>query len=76
MMRAAVSAGLGIALLPRFIVHDELRLGTLQIVELDRPPQSAELFVAHPRDQGTSGKIRALVAHLREAFGDRPYWEK
>lgn len=76
MMRAAALAGLGIALLPRFIVHDELRQGSLRIVHLDRSPQSAELFVAHPRDHGTSGKIRALVAHLRDAFGDPPYWER
>jgi DNA-binding transcriptional LysR family regulator len=76
MMRAAAAAGLGVALLPRFMVHDELRQGTLRIVELERTPQSAELFVAHPRDHGTSGKIRAFVAHLREAFGDPPYWER
>jgi DNA-binding transcriptional LysR family regulator len=76
MMRGAALAGLGVALLPRFVVHDDLREGALRIVKLDRAPQSAELFVAHPRDFGTTGKIRALVAHLREAFGDPPYWER
>jgi DNA-binding transcriptional LysR family regulator len=75
MMRGAALAGFGIALLPRFLVYEDLRQGALRIVELDRMPQSAELYVAHPRDRGTSGKIRALVAHLREAFGDPPYWE-
>lgn len=75
MMRGAALAGLGVALLPRFLVHDDLRRGTLRIVELDRAPQAAELFVVHARDRGTSGKIGALVAHLREAFGDPPYWE-
>ncbi len=74
-MRGAALAGLGLALLPRFMVHDDLRNGTLRIVTLDRVPQNAELFVAHPRDHETPGKIRALVAHLREAFGEPPYWE-
>jgi DNA-binding transcriptional LysR family regulator len=76
MMRGAALAGLGVALLPRFLIHDDLRQGALRIVELDRTPQSAELFVAHPRDPGTTGKIRALVAHLRKAFGDPPPWEE
>lgn len=75
MMRGAALAGLGVALLPRFMVHDDLRQGTLRIVELERTPQSADLFVAHPRDRGASSKIHALVAHLRNAFGDPPYWE-
>ena len=76
MMRGAALAGLGVALLPRFLVHQDLREGTLSVVDLARAPQSAELFVAHPRDGGTSGKIRALVAHLRASFGDPPYWEE
>lgn len=75
MMRSAALAGLGIALLPRFMVHEDLRAGRLAIVNAGLPPQGAELFVAHPRDRATSGKIKALVAHLRSAFGEPAFWE-
>ncbi|MFL4997245.1 MAG: LysR substrate-binding domain-containing protein, partial [Microvirga sp.] len=64
------------ALLPRFMIHDDLREGTLAILDLDQAPQRAELFVAHPRDRGSSRKVAALVAHLREAYGNPPYWEE
>ncbi len=75
MMQSAALAGLGIALLPRFMVHEDLRAGRLTIVDAGQPAQGAALFVAHPRDKGTSGKIRALVAHLRTAFGEPAFWE-
>ena len=76
MMRSAALAGLGIALLARFIVDEDLRAGRLAMVDVGLAPQGAELFVAHPRDRATSGKIKALVAHLRTAFGDPAYWEE
>lgn len=75
MMRSAALAGLGIALLPRFVVHEDLTAGRLLVIDAGLPPQGAELFVAHPRDRATSGKIKALVAHLRAAFGDPAFWE-
>jgi DNA-binding transcriptional LysR family regulator len=75
MMRSAALAGLGIALLPRFLVHDDLHEGRLCVIDAGLPPQGAELYVAHPRDRSTSGKIKALVAHLRTAFGEPAFWE-
>lgn len=76
MMRSAALAGLGIALLPRFMVHEDLQTGRLALVDAGLAPQGAELFVAHPRDRATSGKIKALVAHLRASFGEPAFWEK
>lgn len=68
MMRGAALAGLGVALLPEFMMRDELRTGQLRVVDVGLSPQGAELFVAHPRDRNPSGKIRALVSHLRQSF--------
>ncbi|MEJ1936257.1 LysR substrate-binding domain-containing protein [Nostoc sp. NIES-2111] len=64
MMRGAVLAGVGLAFLPRCLVHDDVCQGALRIVELDRTPESAGLFVAHAPDGDSTGKIRRLIAHL------------
>ncbi|HVY08128.1 MAG TPA: LysR substrate-binding domain-containing protein [Burkholderiales bacterium] len=75
MIRDAALAGLGIALVPTFLVHAELKAGSLRTVDIGLEGQGAELFIAHPADRGPSAKIRALTDHLRKAFGDPPYWE-
>ncbi|GGH18891.1 LysR family transcriptional regulator [Alsobacter metallidurans] len=75
MMRSAALAGLGIALLPSFMVHEDLTAGRLVVIDAGAAPQGAELFVAHPLDRATSSKIKALVTHLRAAFGNPSFWE-
>ena len=74
-MRDAVVAGLGIALLPTFMIHTELASGALRIIDLGVEAESAEIYVAHPRAQGVSAKVRALTECLRRSFGDPPYWD-
>lgn len=74
-IREAALAGLGIALAPAFLVPDELRIGSLQALDVGFEPQGAELFIAYPRDRTASAKIQALTRRLRQTFGDPPYWE-
>lgn len=74
MMRDAAVAGLGIALLPTFLVQAELASGRLRIVDVGAQTESAEVFVAYPSARA-SAKLRALVEALRRAFGTPPYWE-
>lgn len=75
-MRDAAVAGLGIALLPTFFVHEALRAGTLVEIDIGVEAEGAELFLAYPRDHGASAKIHALADSLRRSFGDPPYWDK
>lgn len=75
MMRDAALAGLGIALLPTFLIHRELASGTLLALDVGKTAEGADLHVAYPRDRGPSAKLRALTEHLRRAFGDPPYWD-
>ena len=75
-MRDAALAGLGVALLPTFFVHEEIRKGTLVEINIGWPAEGAELFLAYPRDHGAAAKIRALGDSLRRSFGDPPYWEQ
>jgi DNA-binding transcriptional LysR family regulator len=74
MMRDAAVAGLGIALLPRFLVHRELASGALRVVDVAAAAEGAEVFVAYPSAR-SSAKVRALVDWLRRSFGTPPYWE-
>ncbi|CAN5907846.1 LysR family transcriptional regulator [soil metagenome] len=74
-MRDAALAGLGIALLTRFIVGPDLASGALRLVDIGLEPEGADLYIAHPKDRGPSAKLRALTDHLRRTFGDPPYWE-
>lgn len=75
MMRDAAIAGIGITLLPLFIVGDALRSGTLAAVEVGAEAEPESIFIAHPEGRRPSAKLRALAEHLRLAFGDPPYWE-
>lgn len=75
-MRDAAAAGLGIALLPSFFVHDALASGALKEIDIGVEAEGAELFLAYPKDHGAATRIRALGDSLRRSFGDPPYWER
>ena len=75
MMRDAAVSGLGITLLPTFMIHAERKAGMLQVVDVGAEAERAEIHVAYPRAQRPSAMLRALVKHLRLAFGSPPYWE-
>lgn len=75
-MRDAALAGLGLALLPTFFVHEEVRSGALLEVDVGRTAEGAELFLAYPRDHGAAAKIRAFSECLRQSFGLPPYWDR
>ena len=75
MMRDAALAGLGIALLPVFIVSGALKAGTLRVVDVGVEAEQEYIYMAHADGQHPSAKLRALGAWLRAAFGEPPYWE-
>lgn len=73
-LREAVLRSLGIALLPTFIVSNELQQGTLQVVLSDYYLPEISIYVLYPVDRHLSGKIRLFVAFLQKKFGDRSDW--
>lgn len=74
-MRDAALAGLGIALLPTFFVHEHLASGALVEVRVGAEAEGAELYLAYPRNRSTSAKLAALTEWLRNAIGSPAYWE-
>ena len=75
-MRDAAIAGLGIALLPSFIAGDALRAGVLQSIDVGAAAEPEFIFLAHAEGRRSPAKLRALVSHLRSAFGDPPPWDR
>lgn len=68
-LRDAAVRGLGITLLPTFIVERELQQGTLQIVLPNYQPPELSIFVIYPVNRHLSTKVRLLVDFLQERFG-------
>lgn len=68
----AAVRGLGITLLPRFIVESELQQGNLQIVLPDYQPPALSIYVIYPVNRHLSTKIRLLVDFLQQRLGQQP----
>ena len=75
-MRDAAVAGIGIALLPTFLVGPVLARGALKTIDVGAATESADIFVAYPSARGASSKVRALIEALKGAFGNPPFWER
>jgi DNA-binding transcriptional LysR family regulator len=76
MMRDAAIAGLGITLLPMFIVGDALKSGVLIPIDIGIEAETEFIYVAHADGQRPTAMLRALADWLRESFGNPPYWEQ
>jgi DNA-binding transcriptional LysR family regulator len=68
-LREVAIQGLGITLLPRFIVAPALQNGTLQIVLPTYRPSALAVEVLYPVNRHLSTKIRLLVDFLKARFG-------
>ncbi len=73
-LRDAAVRGLGITLLPMFIVGQELQQGTLQQVLPDYEPPDLSIAVIYPVNRHLSTKVRLLTDFLHDRFGDQRDW--
>ena len=67
-LMAAAAEGLGIALLPSFILGDALRAGRLVEVLADRAPDLLGVYAVYPQGRFPQPKLRAFVDFLAEHF--------
>lgn len=74
-IRAAALRGVGLAMLPTFLVGGDLQAGTLMTVLDGFIPQDMTLNAVYPHARHLSPKVRAFVDFLAERFGPRPYWD-
>ncbi|MEM9980587.1 MAG: LysR substrate-binding domain-containing protein, partial [Cyanobacteria bacterium P01_D01_bin.2] len=70
-LRDAAIRGLGIVLLPRFIVQAGLEQGRLAVVLPDYSPRLLSLWIIYPTNRHLSAKVQLLTAFLQERFGQQ-----
>lgn len=74
-VRDAVIAGMGVGFLPTFICGPALKSGALVAIDVGMQPDINHIFAVLPGDFRPKAKLRALIDHVRDAFGSPPYWE-
>jgi DNA-binding transcriptional LysR family regulator len=75
-LRAAAVAGLGVTLLPSFIVGADLKAGRLQPLLADYCPPTISIYAVYPSRRYLSAKVRSFVDFLAAYFGERPEWDQ
>jgi DNA-binding transcriptional LysR family regulator len=67
-LKTAAVKGLGIALLPTFIVASELQEGTLQVILPDYSPPEISICAIYPANRHLSAKVWLFVEFLKERY--------
>src|SRR5262245_55313422 len=75
MVRWAID-GLGVALLPSFLVSDDIASGRLEPLLVDYVHFDAGIHVVRPPGPHLPAKVRALIDTLVEKFGGDPVWDR
>ena len=75
-IREAAIAGLGVALLPTFIVHDAIRRGELRPIlgSFMRPPIA--MHALYPSRRHLPARVRAFIDFLAGTYGGAPFWDR
>ena len=68
-LRSAALQGLGITLLPVFIVEDDLLRGALQVVLPEYRAPDISLYVVYPVNRHLSEKVKLFTDFIRDRFG-------
>ncbi|HTJ57263.1 MAG TPA: LysR family transcriptional regulator [Devosiaceae bacterium] len=80
-LRDAALSGIGIALLPTWLVGNDVREGRLLPVLPDlewqiAPGPERAIWGVYPPKKVVSPKVKAFLAFLSQRFGAPPYWER
>lgn len=75
-IREAAIAGVGVAVLPTFIVHDAVRRGELSIVLAKHMRQPIAMHAVHPSMRNQTARARAFINFLVDTFAGEPVWDR
>jgi DNA-binding transcriptional LysR family regulator len=76
-LRHALLAGVGISLLPDFVVGADIRAGRLRVLLPDHAPRSRYgdgVWAVYLSNRQLSPKVRVFIDFLLEKYGSVPYW--
>jgi DNA-binding transcriptional LysR family regulator len=74
-LTAAVMGGLGIALLPTFLIGRALQEGGLRAVLSEYVPSERHIYAVYLPNRHLPAKVRAFIDFLVERFSPTPYWD-
>ncbi len=74
-LRLASIHGLGLVVLPTYIVGQDLRKERLQAVLEDYALPSMDIYAVYPHRRHLSAKVRTFLDFLAERLHPIPYWE-
>lgn len=69
-LKECAIAGMGITLLPHFVVEDALNDGRLRQVMTAYSPPTSSLFAVRPSRRYVPARVRLFIDFLRESFGE------
>ncbi|HYP70110.1 MAG TPA: LysR family transcriptional regulator [Variovorax sp.] len=72
---AATRAGLGIALMPRYVAEESIKAGSVVEVLADHGLAEQEIHAVFPSPKLVPGKVSSFVAFLQGRFDER-WWER
>ncbi len=75
LLKSAAISGLGITLLPTFIVGAEINTGSLQQVLYDYCPPEISVYALYPSRRYQTTKVRTFIDFLADYFGEQPDWD-
>ena len=75
-LSAAVVQELGLALLPTFIIGNELQTGRLQAVLSEYIPVERHIYAVYLANRHVSAKVREFIDFLVDRIGPEPYWDR
>ena len=75
-LRIAALSGLGLVILPTYMVGQDIRRNRLQAVLTEFVPAPLEIHAVYPHRKHLSAKVRTFVDFLHERFHPKPYWEE
>ena len=74
---SVATSSLGVALLPSFIVGDDLRSGRLErVMPAWRVAEEPSVHAVYPAGRNLSPKVRVFIDFLAARFGETPYWDE
>ena len=74
-LAAAAREGIGIALLPTFLVGEDIRRGRLTCLLDGWEPETLGVHAIYPQSRHLSAKVRGFVDFLAARFGPAPPWD-
>jgi DNA-binding transcriptional LysR family regulator len=75
-LRDAAVCGMGIACLPTWLIHDDLRAGRLHQVLDDGAVEGEHIYLLWPHSRPLVPKTRVVVDTLKETFLPTAPWDQ